>query len=47
MAEASRKPISQPPPQLTHRRVRTRDIKRPKTRPVKPKPFIFNDWASI
>ncbi len=47
MAEESKKPILLQPHQLTHRRVRTRDIKRPKTRAETPKPFKFSDWASI
>ncbi|MGI9353905.1 MAG: hypothetical protein ACR2PF_01875 [Rhizobiaceae bacterium] len=47
MADKTKKPILQLQLQLTHRRVRTRDIKRPKTRPVMPKPFKFSDWASI
>ena len=47
MAEKYTKPISQPQAQLTHRRVRSRDIRRPKTRTEEPAPFIFSDWASI
>ena len=46
MAKEPKKPISQPRPQLSHR-VRTRDIRRPKTRMEMPKPFKFSDWASI
>ena len=46
MAKETKKPISREKPQLAFR-VRTRDIRRPKTRPVKPKPLKLSDWASI